>query len=236
MRKNKLFATALLLGSAISCCACGSSKSNDTSSTTPPIQTTTAPETTKASEAKPLSIGKFSNDGIYTNEAFDLQFDPNPLQLIMASDEQLSQMSGISIENSLTLENAQKVIDEGKFYMDMAAYSSDGNSTVNVGIQNMEKVYGSTTNIDHAIEESMNSMKKQLESSGMTNVEISKTTATFKGKETPALRISAEANHRKVYETQVFVMDGNYMATITATMVNENHEQTLLDAFLSINK
>ena len=71
-----------------------------------------------------------------------------------------------------------------------------------------------------------------MESQGYTNAtsELSKT--VFLGKEQNCLSSNGELQENKIYQMQVVVKEGRYLATITATTFGEDNTADLIARFV----
>ena len=73
-----------------------------------------------------------------------------------------------------------------------------------------------------------------LESMGLTDIATETITRNFKGEEHAGMKISGKVEDVLMYEQQVVVKLGNYLAVITAASYNEDTTDEVLDAFYAV--
>ena len=186
------------------------------------------------STSEELSVGASAGTE-YTNETFNLKF-ALPEGWSFYSEEQMEQLNA-TIGDKLDNKMVADAIKSGKVFIDMYAASADQFQNVNINLADahgdIEKAGGADVMMSDTV---LNSTKSALEGQGMTDIEITKGTATFLGKaDTPAILVKGSISGVPVYETLVYAISGHYLATVTAVSINEDTTQSILDGFTTLD-
>lgn len=192
---------------------------------------TEAPETEAAQEEEAVddqfAVG--TNDGeVYENRFFNIRIDAADAGLLLATEEQLLQISNMTAE-MMNSEDIKDALDGGKTFMDLYAYTPDLSKTINMNIQNMGIFFGRLSDIDTLVEMILPEMQGQMEGAGLENVTVEKGTCIFRGEEVPCVLITADMNGATLYEKQVYMKEGSYLAVLTSAGESEEESQAMLD-------
>jgi hypothetical protein len=257
MKKSMKFVSALLIGTmALSMTAC-TKKSTETSSAasaSSSVETVSASSEDVASVSEEVLADSFETVAVsadseavestsedfsigdsegteYVNDTLNLKFTL-PEGWSFFSEEQMKQLNAM-VGDSFDNEQVADAIKSGKAFIDMYAGASDQMHNVNIVLTdakiNVEEAGGLDVVMSDAV---IAQTKSSLEGQGMTNVNIERSTASFLGKEdTPVFKITAEMNGVQVNETMAFAINGRYLASITATAINDDTTQDILNAF-----
>ena len=116
----------------------------------------------------------------------------------------------------------------------MCAGISDGLSIINVEIENIGVIYGTTLDESGYVDLSMDTLQKTLDSVGMTNTTIVKASVDCAGAKRCGYQISCETKGISCYEKSIYIKKGNYMAIITVCSYKEDTTDDLLKLFYSL--
>lgn len=202
----------------------------------PDTEADTAPDTTPDTEADTTADTEAEvdfetgtvNGQTYTNDLLGLTLTLDEGWRFLNRDE-IDQMMGLTT-SLVSDEEIAKSLEEGGAYMDMYAMHEESGATVNI---NMQKVGLSALLLkeDTVLEEAESSVIAALESMGLSNIVYNIGTMNFAGKEHACADISGEISGATLYEKQVCIFEGTYVASITATSVYENNTDTILGWF-----
>ena len=224
MKKRLLIPSIFALGfSAFSFTGC---------SATDIPQNTSAEDTTSTIENvdKDFSIG--TRDGkIYTNDFFGLK-------LTVADDWTLLDENEIAKISSTVQDNINdKIIKEsihsGETCFIMYAMKDDKSQNVNMSVQKLPyQTELADFDINSYVEKSIEETKELLPQNGFEDLTVEKANITFLSEEVPAIKIKAKYKDNDIYETQVYIFKGSYMASITATSLGTDNTQNSLNVFV----
>lgn len=231
----------LMLVLALLLCACGDSNvPSGTITTTEPAATEPAATEPVATEppateppatepAKIMTLGRIEG-GTYTNDYWGFAMDLDSTW-VYSSAEELQELpedvSGMLNDSELSESLLANIYD-------MQAESAEALANINVLYQKMDLAtrltYASMTDdqILDALLAQMDTMVEAYTQMGLTNVAITKTTATFLGAEVPALMTTYMMQDVPAYCLQIFNFHlGQYSCTITFTSFLEDRTADL---------
>lgn len=243
MKKKQLFLAAVLTGTVlISMTACGTAQDGSLAEKEAAVsavsevtdnqqdETVSAPEETEAETADEVSLVGESDGSVYWNDFFHVKFDAAANGYTLADEEQLA-----AVGEEYGTGDAQQIIDKGQIYMDMLAFTDDYTKNANLIIENVGAIYGIVGNLEATIDQAMSSVESELESSGISDGTIEKTTCTFLGEDSLCLSITGTIEGIPVYEKQVYIQSGSYIAVLTVSSYAEDTTQEILDLFTFAN-
>lgn len=207
----------------------------NTAAATDAISVSATPEATLPSEESAYEMGIVNGD-TYTNDFLKIGCKLGE-NWSYYDETQLAELSGIvadTIGDEAISEKFRESTDNGKVVYDMYAASSDGLANINIAFENLGVVYGMALDEDSYIDLSLESVQAALESSGVENLVIAKSSISFAGVSRPAITVAGEISGIPLYESVVCMKQGNYMAVITLTSFNENITEQLAGLFYSI--
>lgn len=190
---------------------------------------TDAASSDTAGQDSSFTVGTIDGN-IYSNAFMGFQYTlPDGWSFYDA--DQMAQLNSWASSN-FSDDYIKEQLDSGKVYIDMYAVSTDRMQAQNVVLQNLKGSFGSSLlNADTIIDMSLSSVKSQLESQGMTDVTAVKEEASFLGTQQPCVSISATYNDISIYEKEVFIKKGDYIACVTTTSYQTDTTQELFDAY-----
>lgn len=162
----------------------------------------------------------------YVNEFFGFRVDFDADWSVFDA-ETTAQLMGTSLESldlGITLEQSGMITP---FY----ATTDDGLTTINLVIEDMTKTSGSSLSESAYAKAGSINLKTTLESMGCTDVTVKTGTVDFAGSSHVCLSTSASVYGLDMYQTQVVLKSGKYMAVITVGTYFENTTEDLLDLF-----
>ncbi len=148
------------------------------------------------------------------------------------TDEEIDELNNIA--KDAVGEEIAEAIEKANIIYDMSAAKSDNTQMININLENLGLVYGSTMDESAYIDASIETIKTGLENMGLENIVAEKTTVTFAGKTRHAIEVSGEASGIKIYEKQVCIKAGKYMSNITAISYIEDATDEILAAFYAV--
>lgn len=224
---KKIIAVLLVLAFAFSLVSCGSDDDiRGTVSTAPGGETSAI----SGDDSAELSLGTSANN-TYENKFLGIgcKLDSD---WTFYTDDEILEMNNI-MKDAVGEEYAE-AIENAEIIYDMYALTSDSLKTVNVNIQNLGLIYGKVLDEDAYIDAALDSTKGALESMGMENVAMKKTTVTFAGETHGAIAIAGEISGIKLYEKLVCIKVGKYMANITVASYIDDSTDEVLSAFYAL--
>lgn len=228
---SKLVMLSLALIMVLALSACGnddiSGEVTNTEGQTPDNNT----ETSEPDEAT-YEMGSM-NGGVYTNGFIGIgcELDEN---WVYYNDEQLSDLNGIAME-ATNNDDVVAALENGTVIFDMYASSSDGLATINVVFENLGVVNGITMDESKYVEAALNYVKDSFESAGGTNIMTEITTIEFAGAERACISSSCEISGVTMYQKQICIKQGHYMAIITPCSFSEDITDNLAAMFYSLD-
>ena len=184
-------------------------------------------------EAHDLSEVRGVIDGNkYTNEFYGIAFQAPDDQWVFADEEYLSQLMG-AVSGTLSDEDLQKAFENSGVIFDVLTYESNTGANINITLQDIG-VVAALVNEDTVLEGSIDTVKKTFDAQGYTNTVVEKGTTTFLGSERGCIVTSGDINGVTMHQRQVYIKKGRYLATITATTVNEDNAAKLLEMFTAL--
>ena len=107
----------------------------------------------------------------------------------------------------------------------------DTGASLSVCLEDMRVVCGGVITAEEYIRRMEKPTRQQLEILGMQNLEVSAGSVDFAGSTHYAIHTVGDLMNAKVYETQVFITQGNYLYTITVTCYNKDIRSETLALF-----
>ena len=229
MKQNlRLISIVLCLVMLLSLAACGKSD----------VRGSVEPGSEPENSAKPVTAEEVTYEsgstegGVYTNEFIGIgcQLDES---WIYFSDAEIAELSGI-MQETIDNEDVNKLLESGQQVIDMYATTLEGLATISISIQDLGVLYGATLDEEAYVENAMESTIEALGDSGVTNVNLEKTSAEFAGAERTALFITGSFSEMPIYEEIICIKKGKYMAFITLCSFNEDVTADLAALFYTL--
>lgn len=234
MKLTKLF--ALLLALVMVLCACGTDPSTN------PTQTpTTGTQGTegKQEENKQLSLGKLEN-GVYTNEYAGIACNLSSAWSVYSAEE-LQELPD-TVKDMLSGSELEEAVAGYETIIDMQAENVDDLLVMNLVYTKLKLSdrlrYATMSNeqiINHTLQQK-DVLISTYQQVGIFVKSMEKKTVTYLGKEVCGIYTVAEVSGVPYYMLQVFDYHlGAYSYTITVSSYIDDHTQSILDMFYSLD-
>ena len=128
--------------------------------------------------------------------------------------------------------DVQELINQSEMFTEMLAESEDG--TQNINIQYQKKAIYKSIKMDAMIDMIIPEMKNTFEKAGYTNVAMEKTSVTLGGDVYPGVNITGEVYGISVFQRQIYIQKGDYVAYITLTCFVDNSLDSLVACFYKL--
>lgn len=145
----------------------------------------------------------------------------------------LNNVSGIIMSS-----DAQEALRNSGTYTDMMATSPDGNSSVNIQYQNIEKTYGpaiANYPLDKFLELVAPNMPSVLEQSGFQDVQVEAGSVPLGGSEHPGLIITSKFAGIPCYQKEACIRTKEYMIFVCVSSFYEDKTDELLTYFYPVS-
>ena len=225
MKKWIALLLAALLVLSLTACSSTPSESKPTDNA---ADSDTPTDTTAATEAEVEFETGAVEGQTYTSDLLKLSLTLDDNWQFL-SREEIDQVMGIT-SDLVSDEEIAKSLEDGNSYTDMYATNTATGATVNLLLQKVG-VSALLLNEKSVLEASEESIVAALESMGLSNIRYEIGTMTFAGKEHACAEITGEINGVTLYEKQVCFIKGTYIASITASTVDENGAEEILNQF-----
>jgi len=232
----KIISALITFSLIVSLAACGSENISG-NVVTPETKADTSGTIDKSSEPveETYEIGS-TDGGIYTNDFVGIgcELDEN---WTFFDEKQLSELNGVlvdALDDKELAEQYTKSMESGKTIYDMCTGTNDGLALINVVIENLGVIYGTTLDESGYVDLSMDTLKKTFDSVGMINTTIEKTSVDFAGATRSAFEVYGEKDGISVYEKGICIKKGNYMAVITLCSYTKDITDDLAKLFYSL--
>jgi hypothetical protein len=201
-----------------------------------PVQDTVEP--TEEPEADAPENGIWNADTLFTlgtvnGDAYESTFLGYGIRLenwTFADEKQIAEANNWG-EQYLS-SDIQELIDQSETFTEMFAESEDG--MANINIQYQKKAIYKSIELDAMIDMIIPEMKNTFEQAGYTNLVMEKTSVTLGGDVYPGINITGEVYGVPVYQRQVYIQRGEYVAYITLTCFVENTLDSIVACFYKL--
>ena len=221
--KKRIIALIMALAMAFALCACTSDE--DTKGTTQ-TGTSASAEPEKSLELGSVAGGKYENDYF----GFGCELDEN---WTYASEEQL--LSMVQATADLVDDGDVKdVLLKADMFYDMMATYYDGTTTINVTVQNISAAYGALLDEEAIVEQTIKVLPDQLAAASMENQSCDHVVVEFAGAEHDGILMHNTINGVDIYQLQVCVKVGKYVAIVTMSSQLEDNLDPMLGFFYEV--
>ena len=245
---KKLFALILALTMLLSLTACGSSSApaatqEPAPSAAPEATPEPSPEPAEEAaetpaeepaqeEADPIMGVYDAETYTYINEFLGLGFQMDESWDVF-DEEGLAALNGMVSEVLTETEMADALENSGVVQV-FYAQAEDGLVTANIVVENLGLLYGAVLDEQAYVELADGQIAPALEATGMTDVTIDVSTASFAGAEHPCIAIHGLYSGIDFYESIVCIKVNRYMAVITTGSFMADVTGDVLAAFYSL--
>ncbi|MBP5151475.1 MAG: hypothetical protein ILP13_01020 [Lachnospiraceae bacterium] len=168
-----------------------------------------------AQETEAFSIGEIASD-VYENEFFNVKVTASE-GFRFLSDAEIEALGQATAENiSESAESVAKAIEDGSVLTPMYVSDESGLNTLGLNISSLG-IASALVNEAAIIDASLDQIVTMLTGSGFENVTAERSTTTFLGKEVDCMIVHGTYMGLDLYEKQVEIIEGTYMASFTAT-------------------
>lgn len=173
----------------------------------------TEPETVPEEEAE-FELGVTSG-GTYENAFIGIGCSLDESWTFF-NEEQIQELNGVMLESTDDEAIREQLEQMGNIY-DMYALSADGMATLVVAMENLGVLYGAVMDEEAYIDATMVNLEDGLASYGYTDITLEKVTVDFAGQERLGIQIHSYLSGCEIFQKQVYIKVGNYMANICVT-------------------
>ncbi len=167
---------------------------------------------------------------VYVNKALEITATL-PGSWYVLSDEEIAGAMGYVMEQ-VTDEEMAALLEDSGVICDFYASSTDGSGdTLNLMLQHLKGMQGLLLSEEAIAEASVEPTKQTMESMGMTDVQVSRGTTVFAGKEHASIDVVSYYSGVAIYERVVLVKVGSYVGSITSGSADKGRAETNLDFF-----
>ncbi|MBR3311318.1 MAG: hypothetical protein IKG15_05745 [Solobacterium sp.] len=191
------------------------------------------PETTEEPESTGIELqhGEVSGQ-VYQNESLNLVIDL-PEGWTFMDDAQLAEINKQTGE-TMNSDFARNMLENGLTVIDAYAYDMSLPATINVVVsQSDQDVTTGNTELLYSMSES--TLRKEFESQGYTDIEITGLDVNFMGETHPCLKSTVTQQDQQLYYRQVYCYTGKYLYVITIVTLGADHTEELFPYFTHIN-
>lgn len=150
-----------------------------------------------------------------------------------ASQEELAQVAGLTAD--MFSEDFAQKMENVEMYYDMMAVAPDGLGSINIVIQNIGLVYSLAASEEQIIASALTSLDSELAAAGFSNVTAEQNKVTFAGAEHAGLQLTANYMGVDVYEQQVYIKVGRYVAVVTLASYMTDATAGYADYFFALD-
>lgn len=237
---KKLIALLLALVMVLAMTACGGEKKDEggkgekntkpiTGATAEPTVTPTTEATEPAGDVDMLGAVEGNT---YINEFIGISFAAAD-GWVFADNAQLAQMLGFSAD-ALKPENFQRTIDSAGVAMVMYAASADGLTTVNIVLEDLARNQAQDITEEQYVQATKDIVIGTMESAGAENLEYENGELLFAGAAHHAVALQGTIEGIDLYELQVYIKCGDYIASFTIASYMENHVEEVMAMFAGV--
>ena len=227
--KKRMIALLLLLVIALTACSSSSELSKD-GKEPKDMHRSEDPAATEALDDAGVDIGA-ADGNTYRNVSlgFICEF---PEDWYIYNDDDIASLNNL-VSDALDRAAIADAIGNGQVVIFFCASHPETYSSVNINVSKNPMPDADESGI---IEATLPQLKSKMEQTGtMENVTCSAGEAEFCGQTRPAIKISAKSGGMDLYEKILYLIDGEYLYTLTVSSGQESMTVDILDYFTSLN-
>ena len=149
-----------------------------------------------------------------------------------ATAEDIASINGLS--KILLSEDVQDYLANTSIFIDMLASTENGMSNINIGIERIDAVYGTSVSIDEIVHQNMATLQNFVTQMGYTDPVLEKVTVLIDGTEHLGLALSGKCMGLPVYQKVAFVPCGDYLIMITASSFVKDRSDEIFASFFAL--
>jgi hypothetical protein len=165
----------------------------------------------------------------YTNEFLGLSFTAGS-GWVFANSAEMAQMLGMS-PDAFAPENFDRTVSTAGVAMVMYAASGDGLANVNIVLEDLVRSNAQDITEEQYVQLTKDIVVGTLENAGAENLAYENGEILFAGTAHHAIALQGTIAGLDVYEAQVYIKCGSYMACVTVASYGENHVEEVLAWF-----
>lgn len=172
-----------------------------------------------------------TKDGnVYENEALGMRVEFPENWQILSSEEAMKLLNaGMEI---LDRDSIAEMLEKNSAVFDLYAMKTDNSGdNLNIQLQNLNALQEAVLTEEKIAAINAGSMEEELERAGFEMTDLRQDTMVFCGSEHPMLAVTMEIQGVSMYSRAVFVKNGNYLATITVSSLDEGRCEEMLGLF-----
>ncbi len=211
----------------------------DPKGTVEPLPSTTPEGSEPAGDgdAEELFQAGSAEGGTYTNEMLGLGCTLDSAWTF-ASDEEIAATFGMAKE---LIEQAETGVelDDTQTFTDLYVYADEGARNINIQVQTLGALEGGAMkqmSEEEILDNILPILTQTMESAyaGVGTVTCEKADARFLGEDHRAIAMVTTAQDTNLYQKQVYLPQGRYVAIVTCTSVGEDTTDELLELFYKV--
>lgn len=131
-------------------------------------------------------------------------------------------------------DDLQKILENADTVMDMYAATDDELSNINIQFQNMDHIFGALITEELFVTLSLPQLAPMMEMAGYQNVVTEAITVQLDGVEHAGIALTATVYGLPIYQKEVCIKCGNYMALIAVTSLLVDTTDEILANFYAL--
>lgn len=234
--KKQLLSLLLLAALLAGLTACGGEEASvpvSSQATEEALPTATLPPRVEVTQVPETLFGTVT-DGVYQNTLLGISYALKE-EWYYLSDAQRAKSNGLSGAEATAEARVQAVKASGTYY-DMAAYATSGSSRVSVTFTHTGSFYGTTLTAQEYADKMLEQLTGRLSGIDVSVISAELGTCWFANNEYPCLWFVFFEDGTTCYQTQVYLRAGDFVATVTATSLEQGKSGDLLDRFEHISQ
>lgn len=144
--------------------------------------------------------------------------------------------SGLEARKEVSIAAAEKaVLDDADFFVDFYAYAEDESASVEVIVENMGVLYGAVWDEEQYLRNSLKKIESYLEETEMEYGTAEEDDIDLGGEERKSIRVTGSVQDVPLYQRQVYIKNGDYMAILSVTCYQIDISDAILELFFTIS-
>ena len=131
-------------------------------------------------------------------------------------------------------EAAQKTDEAADFFVDFYAYASDESASVGGIVENMGVLYGAIWDETQYLKHSLEQIESYLEVTELEYGIAQRQDISLGGTERPSVRVTGSVQDVPMYQRQVYIKHGDYMAILSITCYRVDISDAILALFFPV--
>ena len=190
----------------------------------------------KDKQSYELKLGSVEGN-IYTNDFFDIKVEAS--EGFSYADDETMQAIGLATADAYAeidddlLKSVADDLKSGKtitdFYLSDEGYADSLNLTITYGGHDLRE-----SMLESIIDETLPKLQESFDAQGLRGAKCERSVIEFGGRKIPCIRTNASVtlqsgDYAEIYQTQIQIVRGEYLACLTATSYTDDITEELLD-------